>query len=277
MAFQGNLVVRHSLHAQWVSPQFVAGLTAIGPIGALHAAYALRAASYPTLAKLFTIVWLALSIGITLLVTPRNFTAGFLGGLFCLLVGWRIAGLHGATVVTYPLLAAFAAFALQFFDTVRNDLWLGPNALLSRVGWQIAFIRTYIGFDLIPHFTEKLFAGPGPFMDDVKAFAGFGLPFPAAFVILAGLCELAAAIGIGMGLLTRLAAACAALYFLIATLIGGHFGLGFIWASPGGGWEYPVLMMALFLTFLFTGGGAFSLDRVLQEKDWVPPALRRFI
>ena len=277
MATQGNLVVRHSVHAEWVSPLFVAGLTAIGLVGALHAAFALPSSTFPTLAKVFTVLWLTLSMAITVLVAPRNFTAGFLGGLFCLLVGWRIAGLHGISVVTYPLTVAFAAFLLQFFDAVRNDLWVGAYARLSRVGWQLAFIRTYIGFDMIPHFVEKLFAGPGPFMDDVKAFAGFGLPFPAAFVIVAGLCELAAAIGIGMGLLTRLAAVGAALYFLIATLIGGHFGLGFIWASPGGGWEYPVLMMALFLSFVFTGGGAFSLDRVLQEKDWLPAALRRFI
>ena len=69
-----------------------------------------------------------------------------------------------------------------------------------------------------------------------------------------------------MGLLTRLAAVCAALYFLIATQIGGHFGLGFIWASPGGGWEYPTLMMVLFLSFMVRGGGVFSLDHALLNR-----------
>lgn len=276
MAMQGSLL-RAPLGSTEVSSLWTAGLTAIGLLGAFYAAADVPAATFPTLAKFFTILWLALSVAITLFVTPHSFTAGFLGGLFCMLVGWRIAGLHGISHVTYPLLAAFAAFAVQFIDTVRTDLWFGANARLSRAGWQLALVRTYIGFDMVPHFVEKLFAGPGPFMEDVNAFAHFGLPFPGAFVILAGLCELGIAIGIGMGLLTRLAAVCAALYFLIATLIGGHFGLGFIWASPGGGWEYPVLMMVLFLSFLFTGGGAFSLDRVLQEKDWLPPALRRFI
>ena len=47
-------------------------------------------------------------------------------------------------------------------------------------------------------------------------------------------------------------------------------------ANPGGGWEYPELMMVLFLSYIFTGGGAFSLDRALSDKGWLPAALRRF-
>ncbi|MEM7025828.1 MAG: DoxX family protein [Pseudomonadota bacterium] len=136
------------------------------------------------------------------------------------------------------------------------------------------FVRIYIGFDMVPHFTEKLFAGPGPFGEDVAVFASLGLPIPGAFVVLGGFCEIGIAIGIGLGVLTRLAAPCAVLYFMIATLLGEHFGLGFIWASPGGGWEYPVLMMVLFASFAVTGGGRFSIDHTLGIWSKLPPRLR---
>jgi putative oxidoreductase len=246
-------------------------LTAIGLLAAIYAA-----ATEPNLAlqgKIFMILWLAVSVACSFLLAPRNFTAGFLTGLLALLFGWRIAGLDGVHIVAYPLLLAFIAFVLQFFDAMRTDLRRGAKCIMSTAEWQLTFIRLYIGFDLVPHATEKLFAGPTHFESDVKAFAGFGLPVPEFFVILGGLCELGIAIGIGLGLLTRLAGYCAALYFLIATLIGGHFLNGFIWADAGGGWEYPVLMMALFITFSVRGAGPFSLDGVLGGRPEVPPML----
>ncbi len=151
---------------------------------------------------------------------------------------------------------------------------LGANRVMGDADWALASLRVYVGFDLVPHFTEKLFAGPGPRMADVTAFAEFGLPVPLAFVILGGLCEIGGAVGIGLGLFTRIAGLGTALYFLIATLIGGHFGLGFIWASPGGGWEYPVLMMVFFLTFAVMGGGRLSLDAALDAARRFPQRLR---
>lgn len=248
---------------------FVPGvLTAIGLLAALYVA-----ATEPALAlqaKISMIFWLAVSVACSFAIAPRNFTAGFLMALLALLFGWRVAGLDGVGVVSYPLLLAFIVFVLQFFDAVRADLRLGASRLMSTAEWQLTVIRIYIGFDLVPHATEKLFAGPVHFDADVTAFAGFGLPIPSAFVILGGLCELGIAIGIGLGLLTRLAGYCAALYFLIATLIGGHFFNGFIWANSGGGWEYPVLMMVLFLTFAVRGAGPFSLDGTLADKAWLP-------
>jgi putative oxidoreductase len=151
-----------------------------------------------------------------------------------------------------------------------------PAPLLSAAEWQLTLLRIYVGYDMVPHFTEKLFAGPGPFGEDVAAFTGFGVPMPAAFVMVGGLCELGIAIGLGAGLLTRVAVVGGTLYFLIATVIGGHFGNGFIWASPGGGWEYPVLMMILMMSYVVMGAGRFSVDQVLTDKGRWPATERRF-
>lgn len=262
------------LRSSNIPPFVTGGLTALGLLGAIYASATGIAPAMPASAEVFMIVWLAVSTAVTFLVTPRSFPVGFPAGLLAMLIGWRIGGFYAVAVVWVPLLAAFVAFALQFFDCARADGRGTQHPALTTSDWHLTFLRVYIGFDMVPHFTEKLFAGPGPFMEDVKGFAGFGLPWPEAFVVVGGLCELGIAIGIGIGFLTRLAALGATLYFLIATAIGGHFGAGFIWVSTGGGWEYPVLMMVLYLSFAYRGAGRFSADGALIDAGRMPAALR---
>jgi putative oxidoreductase len=209
-------------------------------------------------------------------VTPRRFVPGFLIGLMALLVGWRIAAEVASGPVSWALVPAVLAYGAQFFEALLLDRRRGPAQVMRNADWALAFLRICAGFCLIPHFTEKLFAGPGPRLADAAAFESFGPAFPVGFVVLAGLCELGASIGVGLGLLTRLAGAAGAIYILIATLIGGHLGAGFIWASPGGGWEYAVLMMAIYLAFAAVGGGMFALDAALDENGRFPDGLRRF-
>jgi putative oxidoreductase len=128
----------------------------------------------------------------------------------------------------------------------------------------------YIGFDIAAHAAEKLFAGIMPFQQVVQAFVNLHVPYPAFFVTLAGLCEFGAAIALGLGLLTRLGAIAAALYLVIATYLGNHFLLGFIWANAGGGWEYPVLWTVFTLIFAVLGGGRFSLDYLMTSHYSLP-------
>lgn len=226
----------------------------------------------------FMVIWLVLGI-VALAILPRvSFVAGYLVSLLCMLVSWRIAGLHGIDLVIYGLLIAFliylAMFGIIAWRSVHHE---DPKLKLNRTDWHETLIRIYIGFDLVPHFTEKLFAGPGPRDEDIKAFIQLGVPAPEFFVTLAGFCELGIAIGIGLGLLTRLAAVCSALYFMIATILGHHFFLGFIWASPGGGWEYPVLMIVLLISFLLDGAGPFSIDNIILRRLVLPTWLRRLM
>ena len=254
--------------------------TAIGLAAAIYVSGVGEQTDMPAIAKAFMILWLIVSLGATLALTPRNFLLGYLTGLFALLVGWRIAAIYDVGLISYPLLGAFVSFVLQFFECARNDLSSkrgGPNAAgvrLSVAEWHVTFIRLYVGLDLVPHFTEKLFAGSGPHMDDVVAFERLGVAAPDLMVWLAGLCELGAAIGLGLGLFTRLAAIGAALYVLIATVMGNHFFLGFIWAASGGGWEYPVMWTVLLLSFAFAGAGRFSLDHLILQNARPPRFLQ---
>lgn len=258
-----------------VSWHWTAALTAIGMLGAIHAVVTDGAAGLTSWSQVSLISCLSLSLITGLLITRRLFVVGYLVSLLAMLVAWRIAGLHGLTLVIWPLLAAFICFLLQFALLVRYELRRRSSSATMSMLWMLVLIRLYIGFDMVPHFTEKLFAGPGTFESDVTAFQGMGVPNAPFMVFLAGLCELGIAIGIGMGLLTRLAGVCAAVYFLVATFLGGHFHNGFIWASPGGGWEYPVLMMTLFLVFAAGGPMGFSLDNELQSRGLLPRCLQR--
>ena len=110
-------------------------------------------------------------------------------------------------------------------------------------------VRLLIGLVLVPHFTEKLFAGPIIRADGVESFDSMGITQPVFFVILAGLCEFFGSLSVSCGFLTRLSSVCVLIYLMVATYLGGHFDNGFIWASAGGGWEYPVLWAALLLCF----------------------------
>ncbi len=205
------------------------------------------------------IAWLAVSL-VFCLVQLRHFLVGFLGGLLFLLAGWRIAGPLGLNWVIWPSAAACALYVFQFLNVAIADRRRGADAMMSLAQWQLTFLRIYFAYDMVPHFTEKLFAGPEAFHHTVGVLTRYGVSSPAAFVIVGGLCEGAIAVGLGMGLLTRWAGAGGALYFLLASLIGGHFSKGFTWNQNNGGWEYPLLMLVLYLSFIISGGGPFSID-----------------
>jgi putative oxidoreductase len=63
---------------------------------------------------------------------------------------------------------------------------------------------------------------------------------------------------------------CLIIYLLVATYLGHHFSIGFIWALPGGGWEYPILWASLIFSFIFFGGGGLSIDRALRDRYRMP-------
>jgi putative oxidoreductase len=137
------------------------------------------------------------------------------------------------------------------------------GATFSASDWLVAILRTYVGLMFISHFTGHIFAGPIPFGAFVGYFGGIGMPLPAASVVLAGLIEITVCIGLAFGLLTRLVALLGTFYLLFAVGIGGHFSLGYSWAMPGLGWEFPALWSFSVALFGIFGAGPISLDAKL--------------
>lgn len=235
--------------------------------------------------EISTISWLVLAI-LALILNFRSSVYGLLLASFCVLVVIRITGVNEIHSVNITSAIGFACLVVQFFYTAYQnarygsqtsdaDCYIGNQT--SAYQWHLSFIRLYIGFDLIAHASEKLFSGMTPYTEDVKSFTQLGVDEPELFVLFAGLCEFGGAIAIGLGLLTRLGAILTFTYILVATVLGSHFSIGFIWALPGGGWEYPVMWMTFILSFSVLGAGAFSIDQQLKNHYALPVWVKRLM
>lgn len=224
-------------------------------------------------ADFFLMTFMAATL-VLLLLEWWMYTPFFLLSTFALITSWRLASLAEYTIVSYFYILIFVFVVLQFFITMRNDLGDQKNRVSgihnSTYEWQLLFVRMYLGYDLIPHFCEKLFAGGAVRASDVADFIHLGVPHPLFFVLLGGLIEFSCALSLSCGFITRLGALGLTVYLLVATMLGHHFTLGFIWANPGGGWEYPILWTALVFSFAWAGANTFSIDEVLREKFKLP-------
>lgn len=234
----------------------------------------------------FFVVLLSLLGIITLGLMYRYICIPFLLATFSVLSVLRILGLHKCFVPMIPIIISLLCLVILFIYIAYKDVKRQPIILRSRAQdlfemsayeWHLSFIRLYVGFDLIAHCAEKLFAGRIPFQADVSAFAQLNVMDPTFFVRLSGLCELAGVISLGLGLLTRVGALCTALYLMIATFIGHHFFKGFIWALPGGGWEYPVMWSVFIISYIVLGADEFSIDGVLDKNFNLPIWLKRLM
>lgn len=175
----------------------------------------------------------------------------------------------GVASITYASTVLFVLLVVRLLSLAVRDSRSSGGATAEQ--WGLTALRIYVGLMFIAHFAGHLFAGPAPFKVFVDYFGSIGLPQPAAFVILAGLIELAVTIGLAFGFMTRLAAIGAAVYLFVSVGLGGHYSVGYIWVLPTGGWEFPALWIFATAIFAFTGGGPISLDARLRQ---LPSALR---
>jgi putative oxidoreductase len=161
-------------------------------------------------------------------------------------------------------LVLVAAVSLYVLAQARRSITGSSGAVGFRSSdWLVAILRAYVGLMFVSHFTGHVLAGPIPFAAFVSYFGQVGMPFPPASVVLAGLIEIAVCTGLAFGLLTRPLAALGAFYLLFAVGIGGHFSIGYSWALPGLGWEFPALWAFAVAIFGIFGAGPISLDAKL--------------
>lgn len=131
---------------------------------------------------------------------------------------------------------------------------------------QLFLIRIYLGLNIIPDFWVKLFAGSIRRQSEITIFTKLGVIYPAWMVMVAGLIELAIFISFVFGFMTRVAAVCTAIFFLVIIYLADFYQHGFLFAAPGGGWSYAALCGFMYFTFVFTGGGPWSLDALLRKS-----------
>jgi putative oxidoreductase len=135
--------------------------------------------------------------------------------------------------------------------------------------WAGFVLRLTLGFVMLPHGLQKTlgwFGGTG-FEATMGFFTSQGTPWILAFLVV--LAESAGAIGLIVGLLTRLCAFGIFCVMLGATLLV-HWPHGFFmnWfgKQEGEGFEYHILAMGIALGLMIAGGGKASVDREIADQ-----------
>lgn len=135
----------------------------------------------------------------------------------------------------------------------------------------LTVLRLVLGVVFFAHGAQKVlgwFGGYG-YSATFHAFTT-AMHIPAPFAFLAIMAEFLGGIGLIVGLLGRVAAFGVGMNMVVAIAMIHHkFGLFMNWAGnqKGEGFEYHLLALAIAVTIIVRGSGAFSLDRVVTGDD----------
>jgi putative oxidoreductase len=135
--------------------------------------------------------------------------------------------------------------------------------------WVITIVRIVLGVVFFAHGAQKTlgwFGGAG-LQSTVRVFREH-LRIPAPLTLLSVAAEFLGGLGLIVGLLSRIAALGIAVVMIVALLaVHRKFGFFMNWygEKQGHGIEYHILVLALALTVMIKGAGAFSLDQVLYQ------------
>jgi len=136
--------------------------------------------------------------------------------------------------------------------------------------WAPLILRVTLGLLIFPHGAQKLFGwfGGYGFSGTMGFFTGT-LGIPALFAFLAIIAESFGAIGLIVGLTTRIAALGIGATMAVAALVTysqhGYFFMNWFGAQSGEGIEYHLLAVGVAVALMISGGGKWSLDRLLNR------------
>lgn len=129
-------------------------------------------------------------------------------------------------------------------------------------------IRVSLGVVLLAHGLLKVFVFTIP--GTIGYFESLGLPAIAAYLVIFG--ELAGGTALILGLYSSLVAALS-LPILIGS-VWAHAANGWLFSAPNGGWEFPLLLVALAVAVAVQGGGAFALRKLPVIDGFLPEGLK---
>jgi putative oxidoreductase len=128
--------------------------------------------------------------------------------------------------------------------------------------YSYALIRFGAGAVIFYHGFAKLFRGLAPAV--ANGFASMGLPIPEALAYGFGVLQLVGGAALALGLLTRPIALLFAVEMIFSVLF--HYRNGYTFAAPGGGFEFPLVMLVLYVAIFFRGAGRCSLDKKIGKE-----------
>lgn len=133
------------------------------------------------------------------------------------------------------------------------------------------FLRVMLGIVFFPHGAQKALGWFGGY--GLKATINFftiNMHIPLVFTILAIAAEFLGAIALILGLFTRVAAFGIAVVMMVAIFMV-HLRNGFFmnWSGTqkGEGIEYHLLVLVITIALMIKGGGSYSIDKKLSDKD----------
>lgn len=141
---------------------------------------------------------------------------------------------------------------------------------ISTNDYSALVVRIVTGLVMLAHGVQKAFGWFGGFgFDGTMHFFTdtIGLPYVLGVLIIIG--ETAGALALMAGWLTRINAASFIIIMLgaIATMSWQHgFYMNWYGVQTGEGYELHLLMIALSLSLLLTGGGKLSVDHALRKR-----------
>ncbi|MBM9549019.1 DoxX family protein [Leptospira sp. 201903074] len=128
----------------------------------------------------------------------------------------------------------------------------------------LTILRVTLGVVILPHGAQKVlgtFGGYG-FEGTMGFFTGqLGIPY--IFALLAIIAEFFGALGLILGLFTRVAAFGIFSTMLVAAVLV-HLPNGFF--ADKGGFEFQLLTFGLAIPLIIKGAGSFSLDDIIAHK-----------
>ena len=132
-----------------------------------------------------------------------------------------------------------------------------------KVDLALLVARISVGIVFFAHGAQKVFGwfGGKGLAATVDGMTKMGMPTVIPYLVAFG--ELAAGLGLIVGLLTRIAAGGMFIEMLGAVLIV-HWRSGFF--AENRGFEYPLTLCLVCLALMLTGAGAYSLDAVLRRS-----------
>lgn len=129
-------------------------------------------------------------------------------------------------------------------------------------------MRAALGTVLLAHGLLKIFVFTIP--GTVGFFESLGLPALIAHLTIFG--EVFGGIALILGIYPRLVA-----ILSLPILVGAawaHIGNGWLFSNQGGGWEFPVLLIALAIAVIFQGAGSFAIKRLPMVDGFIPASLK---
>lgn len=150
-----------------------------------------------------------------------------------------------------------------------QPLWL--RLTQTQHDFSLSVARWVLALIFFGHGTQKAFGWFGGMgFDRSLAFFQDTMSIPPPLTIFVMFTELAAATGMVLGLLTRVAAfglLSIMLFAPFANHLYPRFFMNWSGTRGGEGYEYHLLAIALLLILIVRGGGAVSVDRLIASKQ----------